>query len=58
MIALAVILCLAGIIATGWGVWAAFEKGRSAVTGAVVAPIGVGLALVGALLLFVPHFFG
>ena len=52
-----VALVIAGIVAGGWGVWSAFERPRPWI-GAIVAPIGVATALLGALLIFVPRFFG
>jgi hypothetical protein len=51
------VLVVAGIIAGGWGVWSAFERPRPWI-GAIVAPIGIAAALLGALLVFVPKFFG
>jgi hypothetical protein len=47
---------LVGVVAAGWGIWTAFERPRPWL-GALVAPLGVALALVGALLLVVPDFF-
>ena len=50
---------LSGIAMTGWGVWAHFSRrGAAGWIGAVVAPIGVILAATGAVLVFVPRFFG
>ena len=50
-------LVIAGIVAGGWGVWSAFERPRPWI-GAIVAPLGIATALLGALLIFVPRFFG
>jgi len=55
--ALAWLLVVVGVVGAAWGVWAAFQQPRPWV-GTVVAPLGILLALVGALLLFVPGFFG
>jgi hypothetical protein len=57
MRALGAILVFVGVVAAGWGVQAAFGRPRPWM-GAALAPIGVALALVGALLVFVPGFFG
>jgi hypothetical protein len=57
MIALGAVLLLAGIVAGGWGVFTAFERPRPWL-GAAVAPLGILCALLGALLIFVPGFFG
>ena len=57
MTALGWLLILVGVVTGGWGVHAAFERPRP-IVGALAAPVGVALALVGALLLFVPGFFG
>ena len=51
------VLVVVGIVAGGWGVWSAFEKQRPWI-GALVAPLGIATALLGALLIFVPRFFG
>jgi hypothetical protein len=51
------VLVLAGLVAGGWGVWSTFEKPRPWI-GAIAAPLGIATALLGALLIFVPGFFG
>ena len=51
------LLVVVGVVAGGWGVYAAFERPRP-IVGALVGPLGIALALLGALLLFVPGFFG
>jgi len=55
--ALAWLLVIVGVVAGGWGVHAGFERTRP-LLGALLAPLGIALALCGALLLFVPGFFG
>ena len=57
MTVVGIVLVVAGIVAGGWGVWSAFEKPRPWL-GAIVAPLGIATALLGALLIFVPGFFG
>jgi hypothetical protein len=57
MTILGAVLVAIGIVAGGWGVWAAFERPRPWM-GAIVAPVGIAAALLGALLIFVPGFFG
>jgi hypothetical protein len=56
---LAWMLVILGIAGTGWGVQLAFvsASGR-AWAGALVAPLGLMVAFSGAVLLFVPRFFG
>jgi hypothetical protein len=48
-----------GIGLAGWSIWATFERvGVRAWVAAVAAPVGVAMALLGAVLIFVPGFFG
>ena len=56
MIALAWMLVIVGVVTAGWGVHAAFERPRP-LLGALLGPLGIAIALLGALLLFVPRFF-
>lgn len=49
---------LIGISLLFWGVWEAFEgKNKRQIIGAIAAPIGLIMALLGVLLLCVPKFF-
>lgn len=58
MIILKIIAILCGILLLFWGVWASFEgKKPYDKIGAVVAPIGLIMSLIGVLLLCVPGFF-
>jgi hypothetical protein len=57
--AIAWALVVFGIGLSGWSIWAVFERvGARAWAAAVAAPIGVAIALLGAVLIFVPGFFG
>lgn len=48
---------VAGVSLAGWGALAAFESPRRrALAGIVAAPIGVAIAITGAVLLLVPGF--
>jgi hypothetical protein len=56
---LAVVLVLLGLVLAGCGVWLATERPRPInLAGAVLAPIGICLALVGAGRLMSPTFWG
>lgn len=52
-----VVLVTSGVALAGWGVKAAFESPRRrAVAGALAAPVGVLVALLGVVLVCVPGF--
>lgn len=56
---LGALLLLVGATATAWSVWASFEKRRPLdVAFALAAPVALVVALLGALLVFVPGFLG
>jgi len=51
-------MIIGGILAIGWGLWATYNlKNPYDILGAACAPIGLVLALLGALLVCVPNFF-
>ena len=56
---LGLVMCLTGSAVTAWSVRASFaqSKGKAALFG-LLTPVAVLLALTGALLVFVPGFFG
>ena len=57
MLYLAIFFLLFGLWAASWGMWASFNrKPPINLLGAVMAPLGVVLALLGGVLFFVPDF--
>ncbi|MGB3975466.1 MAG: hypothetical protein WBM02_00075 [bacterium] len=53
------ITVLLGLILLFWGFWASFKARKPwDIIGSILSPIGLFTAILGALLMCVPHFFG
>lgn len=58
MLVLYIVMILAGLFSTGWGIWASHRcSGKKSLLGAILAPLGLVIALLGVLLVCVPNFF-
>lgn len=58
MLIMHVSLVIVGLLTIGYGFWASYNVKRPFdIVGAVLAPIGLAIAIIGALLICVPGFF-